>query len=111
MSHSPAQPERQALIERIAARVYGDVCSMHFPEASWETAGEGNRAIWRAAIRAGLLSALAEAGYVIVPRDPTEALIEVGYQVFVNAGVTDDPLDADKLTVAAIWRAMVEAAG
>jgi hypothetical protein len=33
-------------------------------------------------------------------------MIEAGYQVFVRSGVMDDPLEADRLTVEEIYRAM-----
>lgn len=55
-----------------------------------------------------LVAALAEAGYAIVPREPTEAMIDAGCAVPAPFGETDgewgppDPED--------IWRAMIAAA-
>ena len=40
------------------------------------------------------------------PDEPTPEMIEAGYRVLVASGITDDPLEADKLTVAEIYRAM-----
>ena len=37
----------------------------------------------------------------------TPEMIEAGYQVLLASGLTDDPLEADKLTVAEIFRAML----
>jgi hypothetical protein len=36
----------------------------------------------------------------------TPEMVEAGYRVFVAAPVTDDPLEADKLLVSEIYRAM-----
>ena len=36
----------------------------------------------------------------------TPEMVEAGYRVFVAACVTDDPLEADKLLVEEIYRAM-----
>jgi len=36
----------------------------------------------------------------------TPVMIEAGYRVLAESGIIDDPLEADKLTVAEIYRAM-----
>lgn len=36
----------------------------------------------------------------------TPEMIEAGYRLFVASGVTDDPLEADKLLVSEIYRSM-----
>jgi len=38
--------------------------------------------------------------------ETTPEMIEAGYRAFINSGVTDDPLEADKLLVEEIYRAM-----
>jgi hypothetical protein len=40
------------------------------------------------------------------PRDITPEMIEAGYNVLVKACITDDPLEADRLVVSDIFRAM-----
>jgi len=46
----------------------------------------------------------------IKPRDGepeiTEAMIEAGYRILLASGIRDDPLEADKLWVVEIYRAM-----
>ena len=47
--------------------------------------------------------------YPVAPEgeiEVTAEMIEAGYQVFVRSGVMDDPLEADRLTVEEIYRAM-----
>jgi hypothetical protein len=36
----------------------------------------------------------------------TPEMVEAGYRVFCESGVTDDPLEADRLLVVEIYRAM-----
>ena len=36
----------------------------------------------------------------------TEEMIEVGFRVLARSGISDDPLEADKLLIAEIYRAM-----
>jgi hypothetical protein len=36
----------------------------------------------------------------------TPEMVQAGFRVFVAAAITDDPMEADRLTVAEIYRAM-----
>ena len=85
MSHSPAQPERQAPIIGVVTR-------------GFEPMIEPGNTVTMHQLAQGVLDALAEAGYVIVPREPTEAMLAAGRY---NHAERDDE----------IWQAMVEAAG
>ena len=54
---------------------------------------------------AGDIAALSAAGYVIVPREPTERMLAAGYE----AKKVDGPYDFDKDACSAIYRAMLAA--
>lgn len=55
-------------------------------------------------------SALAEAGFVIVPKKPTSMMIDVAYDTdhTIEEGIYTAPTPRDQ--IAAIWRAMIGAA-
>lgn len=38
--------------------------------------------------------------------DPSPRMIECGFRVLVESGITDDPMEADKLLIGKIWLAM-----
>ncbi len=40
----------------------------------------------------------------------TAAMLEAGFQVWRRSGITDDPLEADKLVLAEVYLAMLSAA-
>lgn len=65
---------REQLIECMAEATYGG-------RAAWEGADEADRVTWRSSMRKAL-DALPAAGMVIVPREPSEAMIEAGVQAF-----------------------------
>jgi hypothetical protein len=40
------------------------------------------------------------------PEDVTPEMIEAGYRILLASGLADDPLEADRLVVVEIYRAM-----
>lgn len=47
-----------------------------------------------------------EAGQAGAEIEVTPEMIEVGFRVLCDSGIVDDPLEADKCTVAEVYRAM-----
>ena len=56
---------------------------------------------WTPEMRAAVSAGAPEAEIEITP-----AMIEAGYRIFAESGITDDPLEADKLVLAEIYEAM-----
>jgi hypothetical protein len=59
------------LVEKIAMALRAD----RYPDDPWETAGERDREDYRGHARA-VLSCIEEEGMVVVPREPTPAMID-----------------------------------
>jgi hypothetical protein len=94
MSDTASPTEKQAPAEIIAGRI-----------ESWLRVGLGRHYVAEAVIKS-----LGMAGYVIVPREPTEAMLENREIARITIAAAR-AIHSSELPCAAIWRAMVEAAG
>ncbi len=92
-------------IERVAQAIYGDIGTGETAASEWSEVPEDTKAVLRIQARAAI-RAIAADGYVIVPREPTEAMLEAGVVGWerndVDATIVED--------VAAILRFAIVAA-
>jgi hypothetical protein len=90
------------LEEMIARALRAD----RYPDDPWETAGERDREDYRGHARS-VLSCLEENGMVVVPREPTEEMVDAGKNELAGF----DWVDGEKpIPAKAIWRDMLAAA-
>lgn len=100
---------RKAAIETLAQRLHFK--SEHFDpsgEPPWEELSEHQKEFWRLCVsslleeRQPVLTVMASAGYVMVPKEPTEAMVDA---------ITDDwKARLNEAQVEALYRAMIDAA-
>jgi len=45
---------------------------------------------------------------VIVPKEPTEEMLEAGFRIFADSGLVEETMEADKLVLEEIYKAMTE---
>ncbi len=93
MAHSNSRRPEQAPIIDVVIRGVDPLC-------------EPGRTTTTRELAQGVLDALAEAGYVIVPREPTEAMQDAGG----SCGGFEFDGESGTVYPAPIWRAMVDAA-
>lgn len=101
MSNSPE------IVEHVARALEAD-----FADPAWDDLAETAREAWRESARAAIaahIAALAAAGYVIVPREPTEAMIEASNREIDFRDNADWDGRKSHLSSGA-WRAMIDAA-
>jgi len=46
--------------------------------------------------------------HMIVPAEPTEEMLEAGFRIFEDSGLVEETMDADKLVLEDIYKAMIK---
>ena len=97
------------MIERVAEAIWWRRQEAFHPtKTPWEAASDHNKFYYRDFARL-VLDAIEDAGYVVVPTEPTEAMLQAGRECNPFGG-THENWTPGQIVASTCWRAMIAAA-